>query len=424
MNRAGVVRGLGACALMGSVLTGTTAAERAASAGAAGNEPLRLSEPEGAVTFEGRFTDEDSAFSGDDFTLPEACRRVECREITVDVDLPEDVWSSEDGGVQVAVDWFPQMADLNLFVVDESGARIGSATSGSSSGESLRLPDLANGTYRVVVAAEELDGPTDFRGFVEVERAVGVDPVRALLPNLVAAPTTFLTLDPDDDAPVAVEDDATCYPEDTAFEGARRCLNFELFVGNVGEGPFELMPVVAGAAGERRAVQRVYRSDGSHVDETAGTYEPSAAQVNEPVHYPAFADAVLSRRRADGTLETVRSQRFSGHCPFDIRNLRFGAGPDGRPWRGEAPRTYDPCDAGFDVDDSTAETAGVGHVDGISPGWSDFYDKYLEISGVPDGDYLFDVIVNPTGVFAESTRDDNQIRLAIRLTGNHVEILP
>lgn len=84
-------------------------------------------------------------------------------------------------------------------------------------------------------------------------------------------------------------------------------------------------------------------------------------------------------------------------------------------------RTYLPCAAG--AGDDGAETGGIGHLDGISTGWADSYTKHLEISGIPDGDYLLELVVDPGGVFHESDAGDNRARNGIRLRGETAEVV-
>src|SRR5439155_9129659 len=57
---------------------------------------------------------------------------------------------------------------------------------------------------------------------------------------------------------------------------------------------------------------------------------------------------------------------------------------------------------------------------GITAGWEDVYDKsldcqWLDITGIPDGDYILRVVCNPEKIFVESNYDNNAATVAITL---------
>jgi hypothetical protein len=77
-------------------------------------------------------------------------------------------------------------------------------------------------------------------------------------------------------------------------------------------------------------------------------------------------------------------------------------------------------------DDKTyKKTAGPGSgytcaYQGISAGWQDVYDKsldcqWLDITGVPPGDYYLEITVNPFRVFTESNYSNNQVLIRITI---------
>lgn len=62
---------------------------------------------------------------------------------------------------------------------------------------------------------------------------------------------------------------------------------------------------------------------------------------------------------------------------------------------------------------------------GLSPGWSDVYDKtldcqWLDISSIPAGHYLLRLTVNPESILIESDFGNNVAEVAIHLTGEPV----
>jgi hypothetical protein len=121
----------------------------------------------------------------------------------------------------------------------------------------------------------------------------------------------------------------------------------------------------------------------------------------------------------------VRESGKNGFCMIDVENTRFGLDSAGRPHKGEAPRTYyfPRCNAPTERD-----ARGTSMVNGISAGWADVYnwflaDQYIEITGVPDGEYILETVANPARTVHETTLEDNTARVTIRLTGDTVELV-
>ncbi len=59
---------------------------------------------------------------------------------------------------------------------------------------------------------------------------------------------------------------------------------------------------------------------------------------------------------------------------------------------------------------------------GMSVGWTDEYNwflpgQFVEVSGVPDGDYILDTTVDPTGRLIERDTANNCGAVRVRLTG-------
>lgn len=395
----------------------------AAEAGA--SSPGLLAAADGTVAWGGSFEDRAAASAPNLYQAPGTCPALGCEEFTVDVDLPAGTWNKP-GGVQVAIDWFPfEKNDLDLYIYGPDGTLAGrSDGTVASTAESIRLVSAANGSYRVVVVPRLVVGPMDYRGFVEVERDPVREPIRELLPNLVSLTprnptmrTGAYFLDHE------VDGTPSCYPEETAEEGARRCLRFDQIIANQGEGPLELRYRMEGLATDQQLRQRLYASDGSFTDVMADTYEfhPTHAHF----HYKSFGQARLYQTRPDGSRQLVRESAKNGFCMIDVENARFGLDATGQPHRGEAPRTYyfPRCNAPTERDDT-----GTSMVNGISAGWADVYnwflaDQYIEITGVPDGTYILETVANPDGTVRETTRGDNLASAVIRLTGDRVELI-
>lgn len=353
---------------------------------------------------------------------PETCVLSQCDEFRLTVDLPARVWRRP-GGVQIGVRWGVEGQDVDLYVYGPNGALAASSTGtiGFSAAQSVQLTTAANGTYRVVVVPVNVSDPDglSYRGIAEVERPPRVRPLRELLPNLVALHPHHVRLATGAYyVPDGPGEAASCYPEEMAEQGARRCLRFDQGPGNRGDGPFELRYVMT-RPGDPQLRQRIYRSDGSYRDHVADSWEfhPTHAHF----HYKNFMSSRLWAADADGhrlSNTPVRTGRKNGFCLIDVDNIDFGS-------KGDAAKTYNfpRCNAPTDVDASGAHMT-----NGVSVGWADIYpwflaDQYIEISGLADGHYLLESLVDPNDTILETDETDNSATTLIRLSGNHAEIV-
>jgi hypothetical protein len=384
-----------------------------------------LDDAAGVGSWAGTFRDVAAASEANLYAQPGVCEQLGCRESIVEVALPAGVWAGQPGGVQIAIGWAPhEKQDLDLYVYGADGSLAGRSNGIASTSEAVRLRNAANGRFRVVVVPQLVDGTVAYRGIVEVERDAAAEPARPLLPNLVTLPvrnphlrTGVYFVDHEE------EGTPSCYPEEVAERGARRCLRFDQVIANVGDGPFELRYRMEGLATEQQLRQRVYASDGSFNEFTVDTYEFHPAHAH--FHYKNFGQAFLYRLHPDGSMEKVRESRKNGFCMIDVENTRFGLDDQGLPYKGEAPRTYyfPRCNAPTERDEH-----GTYMVNGISVGWADVYnwflaDQYIEISGVPDGLYVIETRANPIRTVHETTFDDNAARATIRLSGESVVLV-
>lgn len=352
--------------------------------------------------------------------VPEACGVSDCDEFLLTVRLPGDVWA-QPGGVQIGIQWPDEQQDLDLYVYGPSG-KLAAKSDGffASTAESVLLESAANGLYRVVVVprlAEDLA----YEGLAEVERFPAAEPLRELLPNLVAlAPrnlrfaTGAYLFDP------SVPGEASsCYPEETAEQGALRCLRFDQIIANFGAGPFELRYRMDGLATDQELRQRVYRSDGSSYDRVADTYEFHPAHAH--FHYKNFAQSRLWLSNARGKrlgAAPVRTGKKNGFCMIDVDNVWFGR-------KGDAARTYyfPRCNAPTETD-----ATGTYMVNGISVGWADVYnwflaDQFIEVSGLGDGYYLLETEADPEDTVLEGRNADNTTATLIRICGDQAEVV-
>ena len=370
----------------------------------------------GRVTWEGKLPGQKPG------VRPEACVLSQCDEFELTVALPSRVWNRP-GGVQIGVRWGVEGQDVDLYVYGPGGELAASSigTVGFSAAQSVLLTAAPNGRYRVVVVPVNVSDPDGlaYRGIAEVERSPRVRPLRELFPNLVALSTHNVRLATGAYfVPDGAGEAASCYPEEMAEQGARRCLRFDQGAGNRGDGPFELRYVMT-RPGDPQLRQRIYRSDGSYRDHIADSWEfhPTHAHF----HYKSFMSSRLWAADAAGRrlgAAPARAGHKNGFCLIDVDNIAFGS-------KGDAAKTYNfpRCNAPTDVD-----AAGAHMTNGVSVGWADVYpwflaDQYIEISGLADGYYLLESMVDPDDRIIETDETDNISQTLIRLSGDRAEVV-
>lgn len=271
----------------------------------------------------------------------------------------------------------------------------------------VRTTWLRSASVAAALALTALAGPGD------------AGAVRPLLPNLVP----LRAMDVSVGATSAIRERPTagelagCQIAEIAHDNPspKRCLRFETRSANTGAGPLEVRARADAAATDTRVVQRVYASDGTWVDRPAGGYviDPTHGHF----HYEEFAAAYLFRSDARGRKldkKPYREGRKAGFCLMDIYTYR----PAG-------PARYAPPQSCYPT---TVTAVEVSQVSGISPGWVDFYDvatphQYVEITGVPDGYYLLQIVIDPHNRLLEQSEKDNSVTHHIRLCGQYVDLV-
>lgn len=193
----------------------------------------------------------------------------------------------------------------------------------------------------------------------------------------------------------------SCAADETAEDGAIRCLRFSTGPANVGPGPFHL--ILDGS----RVRQRVYRSDGSFFERAAGEHEFHRTHLHE--HYKDVLTyrlfEVTDRRR--GVLEARGRGVKSGFCPAD---QLLGA------WR-----RFDQAPAYSTPGNCSSSMA-------LSTGWGDIYrwqrpGQYVEFFGRDDGVYVIRATADVKRLVLESNERDNHAYALIRVRGDEVDVL-
>lgn len=191
-------------------------------------------------------------------------------------------------------------------------------------------------------------------------------------------------------------------------------LRFDTIIVNVGDGPFEAYGYKAGttgeAADERRDVeQRIFSSDDSYVDEQTPAWMFWARDGHNHWHVNELQTWHLGFAATPN--EVIAIGKKTGFCFWD--NHRYGS-PSNALYH---PSTTSAC----------AEKNGAVPM-GQSVGWGDNYpstlaDQYIDISGMPWGDYALTVTADPRNEFREVDETNNTVRAFIRTRPNGVEVL-
>jgi hypothetical protein len=369
---------------------------------------------------------------------PDVCTNlgVTCAQFDLTINLQQNVWHKP-GGVQVAARWATDDNALDLYVY-KNGVQVGKAEGFLAAiSESLLLRSAANGTYQVYVAldaANSLDPSVPFEAEARVQFDPAVSPIRPLLPDFAMRPQTTVTFD----TPVfpffgdIADPGESCYRGEMAETGATVCMRFEQTFANVGEGPAELRFAVPKDPNDTShdVLARTYYSDGpTHFTDTnAGTWEFHVE--HQHYHYDNFVQSNLwtadshGRRTGTGPIRTGRKVSF---CMEDeiLDDPMWGKA-------GVRPRFYIAPDCLDFV--ASAETPQFNYlIQGVTPGWDDIYEwylpgQYIDVAGVPSGDYVLETIADPDNKLLEPDETNNCGSVLVRLSNmgtpdHHGEII-
>jgi hypothetical protein len=356
------------------------------------------------------------------------CRSVGCDHIVLDVKLPSGLWQRHPGGVEVAIQFTRGTINDNLLLVVYHGnRRMGESSAAVGTAQSVVLRAPANGLYDVYVAAGIAYGSTapspsiGYQGLSQVVYDQRREPVRSLLPHLVALPQRNLGFsEPFEIFNDPVPHGSTCFHTEIVEQHAHLCLRFDQELANVGAGPLDLRfnrPAgITPVNGQKIPVrQRIYRSDGSHYDVPAGYVFWHA--IHHHYHFAAFAQSDLWAVDVHGNRTGSKPVASGLKVSFCIATTdidpawwgRRGFGPDSYP----APACVAP----------QSRSHGLDHFKlGMSAGWADVYNwflpgQFIDVSGVPDGSYLLDTTVDPLHRLIVSSRSGSCGSVRVRLSG-------
>jgi hypothetical protein len=356
-----------------------------------------------------------------------------CDSLDLNIDLPPGIWNQKPGGVLIAIRWQGHTLGDNLrLYVYRNGALIAKSDGIISISQGVLLREPGNGTLRLYIAYDP-DSPSaaiSYEGIADVQYDAKPEPTRQLLPDLEARPQANLSFDPGGIFFDTIsEEHPSCYETEVAEQGAQNCLRFDQIFANVGEGAVELRYTIppGSPGGTHDAFQRIFRSDGTTEDVLAGQVELHEAHGH--YHLDAFGITSLWSVTDDGKkagvapLRQRRMKRIVGStliregekrsfCLADTYLDRWGE-------KGVGPRQYNAPDC---LGPAFSDENGDHYVQGITNGWGDIYDwylpdQYLEVTGVPDGDYLLETIADPDNQTVEANDENNCIAVYIRLAG-------
>ena len=185
---------------------------------------------------------------------------------------------------------------------------------------------------------------------------------------------------------------------DRESKPGRALLRVSTLTANLGDGPLVLVRGdVAADLSEATVYQRLIDANGRYLDIEAGRFEHH--EPHGHVHLEAFEEM----RLVDSSGNVVARSAKLSFCLTDVFPVDSAARLSVDSTRIALPPWQ--CDA---------------FVQAINPGFVDFYgrelpDQYLDITGVPAGDYLLEFVADPDDVLVESDETNNVASFAIAL---------
>lgn len=212
----------------------------------------------------------------------------------------------------------------------------------------------------------------------------------ALLPDLVPLVADFGQTPTNPVAASSVQIDATTEP-------GHVLLRFASATANLGEGTLHMIPDANPAGFSLGTWQRVWTSTLSYIDRRTGEFVYH--EGHEHFHLEAFEQYRLLD--LDGA-EVAVGDKIS-FCLVDSLEA-----------------SSDAKRLGFGVFVETA-CQGADVQQALNPGWTDYYgagldDQWIDITGVPAGDYLVEIVVDPEDLLVESDESNNRATFPVTIT--------
>lgn len=191
----------------------------------------------------------------------------------------------------------------------------------------------------------------------------------------------------------AWESESRGYLHDYVVEGD--LLRFTTALGNMGQGNLEVFGGQVLPNGNQEVWQRVFHDDGSFEDHLAGEFTYHAGHGH--IHFDGYAIYNLREITPEGGVGDILATGGKvSFCLIDIAQYDSNAGPS----------QYHSC----------------GTTQGITAGWSDVYSRglsnqWINITGIPDGNYWLEVIVDPENQLLESDESNNTTIIEVEIVG-------
>jgi len=362
------------------------------------------------------------------------CATTNCAHFVLDVGLPDNAFSGKPGGVQPTIEWHQKFNDIAGLYIYRDGALVGSSNAEVATFQSVRLnspthpTSTPDGRFDIYVAYEgyiDDNGvtPSDtisFTGWIQVEYQVPKKPVRDLLPNLIALPTTEVSFQPiaifgdfpDPDVPSCFHSEVVEHP------GLSLCLRVEQRMydqNGRNRGPVEID--FATPAGQTPATvparQRIYRSDGTSYTRSAGNVEYHP--VHHHYHFEHYSQSDAFAIDADGNPvgAPVATGQKNGFCLADTDITARQHQQYVAPMFYTAPNCLSPRSSDGSTD-RYVEGEGTGNGDTYT---ADLPDQFLDASHITNGVFIVRTVVDPDHKLLESNTHDNCTQHYVRLTG-------
>jgi hypothetical protein len=188
--------------------------------------------------------------------------------------------------------------------------------------------------------------------------------------------------------------------------GAGRELRFSTTVGNIGEGPLEIL----GRFDEERelafATQLIHRREGAPIEHELGTLDYDGGHGHW--HTEDFVSFELWSYAEDGALEELLASTGKiGFCLLDFTTI------DPAPEHVATVPLFDECHWSRQ---------------GLSPGWQETYAAWLpgqalDITRVPDGRYVIQTVLDPENRIIDAYDVNETVAVFIELAGTSIQVL-
>jgi len=186
---------------------------------------------------------------------------------------------------------------------------------------------------------------------------------------------------------------------DVVTDGEQVLLRLATGTPNVGDGPVHVIGLLpANDDGTQNVAQRIYRTDGSYYERSAGRFEFHVG--HDHFHLEDWASFRLREVLPDGGVgDIIVASEKTSFCLIDseVHDSSLPGFP--------ATRAYRSCGQSFQ---------------GISVGWVDVYGKELigqnlDVKNVPKGTYWLETEVDPENHILEKEENNNIARILITL---------